>query len=102
MTTALASPVVSASRSSFFRTRQRWGGGLSPRAHPPTVPGPSAQALDVLGGFLADDVDDVVHGDDPQESAVAVHHGHRHDVVLGDQPGDFLLVGPRRDTDDPP
>ena len=37
MTTALASPVVSASRSSFFRTRQRWAAVMSPRASPRTT-----------------------------------------------------------------
>ena len=56
-------------------------------------PGDAAEPLDVLGGLLADDVDDVVHADGAEQAAVAVHHRHLHQVVTLHQPRDLLLVG---------
>jgi hypothetical protein len=57
------------------------------------VAGRPTEALDVLGGLLPDDVDDVVDRDHPQQAMAAVDHRDGHQVVLGDEPGDLLLVG---------
>ena len=43
-----------------------------------------------------DRVDHVVHRDDAEHAAVASStHRHGEQVVLGDQPGDVLAIGPR-------
>jgi len=59
------------------------------------VAGRPSEALDVLGGLLPDDVSDVVDRDHPQQALVAVDHRDGHQVVLGDEPRDLLLVGLR-------
>ncbi|VTR63896.1 hypothetical protein DESC_100092 [Desulfosarcina cetonica] len=46
----------------------------------------------ILGGFLAEDVDDVIHGDDAHDAVVVVHHRHRQNIVAGHQLGDFFLI----------
>ena len=47
---------------------------------------------DVFGGFFPQDVDHVVHRDDPDEHVVFVDHRNGQNVVTGDQPGDVFLV----------
>ncbi len=52
---------------------------------------------DIFRGFLADDLDDVVHRDDADEAAGLVDHGSRDEVVFAELEGDVFLVHLDRD-----
>jgi hypothetical protein len=56
------------------------------------VAGDAAEALDVLGGLLANDVEHVVHADRAEEPPVDVDDGNLDQIVVLDEPGHFLLV----------
>ena len=52
----------------------------------------AAELLDVLGGLLLDDVDDVVDGDDALHAPLGVDHRDGEEVVLREHVRDRLLV----------
>ena len=52
----------------------------------------AADLLDVLGGLLLHDVDDVVDGDDALHAALGVDDRDRHQVVVGEDLRHRLLV----------
>ena len=56
--------------------------------------------LDILGGLLLHDVDDVVDGDDADHTILVVHDGHGGEIVFLEHLGRFFLVGQRVDADD--
>jgi hypothetical protein len=62
------------------------------RAEDPVLLGQAGQVVHVLGGFLGDDVDHVVHGDHTQHAPVHVGDGYGQQVVAGHDLGDLLLV----------
>ena len=57
----------------------------------------AAEFLHVLGLLFLDRVDDIVDGNDAEETLAFVDDGHRHEVVLRREPDDFLAVGRRGD-----
>ena len=66
----------------------QWPGagiGLVGRGH-------TGHLFDVLGGLLFHNVDDVVDGDDADQPPFLVHHGHGHQVVVGELFRYALLV----------
>jgi len=56
------------------------------------VLGDTGEFIDIFGGFFLDDVDDVVHGDDPHQTVGVVHDGDGQQIVVGHNGGYFLLV----------
>ena len=60
----------------------------------------AGQAVDVLGRLVLDDVDDVVDGDDADELVLLVDDRDRQQVVGGDLPRHFFLVGVDADADE--
>lgn len=53
----------------------------------------TGEAQDVFGGFVFDDVDDVVDRDQPYELVLGVTDRQGQQVVRGDLLRDFFLVG---------
>ena len=73
--------------------RTRAGIGLVGRSH-------TCHDFKVLGGLFFHDVDDVVNGDDADETPLKVNNGYCHKVIVGYLLGDALLVLRRRCEDD--
>lgn len=58
-----------------------------------------AELVDVLRGLGLQHVQDVVHGDDPHQAALLVHHRQHGEVVVGHEAGHLLLVRVRAHVD---
>ena len=61
----------------------------------------AAHLVEVLGLFLHDRVDHVVHRDRAEQVAVLVHHRHRQEIVLGQESRDVLAVRHRGHLEEP-
>ncbi len=56
------------------------------------VTGHAGEPIDVLGGFVLDDVDHVVNRDDANELVLLIHDRDGQEVVGRDLPGDLFLI----------
>ena len=56
------------------------------------VAGDAGEAEHIFGGFVLDDVDHVVHGDDADQLVAFLDDRNGKEVVGGDQPRDLFLV----------
>src|SRR5260370_19334132 len=92
-------PITEAARMAvarLIRSHTRRFGNTT-RAGSRTVSSPAAPPRRWMSS-VADDVDDVVDRDHPQQAMATVDHRDGHQVVLGDEPRDLLLVGLRGDA----
>ena len=65
---------------------------LSRRREDVLVAGDAREAEHIFGGFVLDDVDHVVHGDDADQLVAFFDNGNGEQVIGGDQPRHFFLV----------
>jgi hypothetical protein len=52
----------------------------------------TAEALDVFGVFLFDNIHHIVNGDHPHQPVLGIHHRQGQQIVTGHQPRHFLLI----------
>ena len=95
-TDAATNAVTRLTPSHGNRLRSASNGGV----RDPLVTGHAGQPIQVFGGLVLDDVDDVVDRDDADELVLLVDDRHGEQVVRRDLPRDFFLVGVDADADE--